>query len=436
MKHPTGTWRNWAGTVQCRPSRQIHPSSVTDVVDAVAQTRDRGGRIRALGAGHSFSDIAVTQDTRIVLDRMTGLVGADLSTGRATFGAGTSILAAAEALAGAGLAFSNLGDTGYQSLAGAAATGTHGSGLGFGSISSYVTGVELVTGTGEVLAIDESEPDLLAAARVSLGALGIATSVTMQCEDAFTLETTRSVMDAEECLAELDSLLADNEHFELWWFPYTGKALTTARNRTNRPADPSKPAVEWFTDVFMGNHVFGLVLGAGRNWPRTIPSINRLAAALSPQDTRVARSDRGFLSDRRTKLQEMEYNVPREEAVPLLRRFVRDVEDLNLPVSFPVHARFGPAESSLLSPAFGRDGATIGCMVDPGLPYVQPFQILERMATAVGGRPHWGKEHYRTAEELRADYPRWDDFQAIRRHLDPDGVFGNEYTDRVLGPVG
>jgi FAD-linked oxidoreductase len=353
-----------------------------------------------------------------------------------TVEAGITLAALCEELDRRGLALENMGDIAYQSIAGATATATHGTGWHFGNISSRIVGLRLIAGDGSIVeATAEQNPELLDAARVGVGALGIVSTVTLQAVPAFRLHAIEEPMQLDELLADFDGYMSSADHVEFYWVPHTGWALTKRNRRTDEPPAPRRRAKELYDDLLLQNVGFGALCRVGRWRPSLIP---RLAKIL-PSTGRLEytdRSDKVFTSPRHVHFYEMEYGIPRDAVPEALNRVRRLVDELGIQLSFPVEVRVVAPDDIPLSTASGRATGYIAVHVYRGTPYDAYFQGVERIMDSYEGRPHWGKMHFQRAETLAPRYPRWDDFQAARRRLDPDGRFANQYTDRVLGPLG
>jgi L-gulono-1,4-lactone dehydrogenase len=429
-------WRNWAGDQACSPARIEHPRSAREVEEIVGRARDAGQVVRAVGAGHSFNDSVLTDGVLVCLDRMRRVVDVDRGSGLARVEGGASLREISEAMYEHGLAFENLGDVDVQTIAGATATGTHGTGEKLANLSAALQEVELVTGAGETVRVSADEdPDGWRAARVSLGALGVVTGVTLQGVPAFTLEGVDSTAPLEEVLDGLDERAASNEHFELYAFPYTSIALTRTNRRVDRaPAPPSRPRA-WIEDVALRNYVFGMVCRAGRRSHRLIPVFNRLLARAAGTSRRVDRSYRVFASPRLVHFTEMEYAIPRHHLAEAVRAVLGMVERRRLAVPFPIEVRFVAADDAYLSPGGGRATGYVAVHMYRGMEWEPYFREVERIMDGFEGRPHWGKRHFQTAATLAPRYLDWDRFQAVRRRLDPAGVFANGYVRRVLGEL-
>jgi FAD-linked oxidoreductase len=430
------TWQNWAGTASADPARRSWPRSAEEIGHAVTAAAKDGLTVRALGSGHSFTPAAATSGVALDLSGWTGVVTADLDSGLVTVRSGTTIKELNATLDTLGLAMANLGDIDAQTVSGAISTGTHGTGAGLGGIATQVTGLELVLADGSVVACSADEnPELFGAARVSVGALGVLATVTLQCVPAFTLAADERPMALEEVLARFGEFASGNDHFEFYWFPYGKNALVKRNNRVNGADGPdAMPGWRRFFEYeVMENAAFGALCRTGRAVPATIKPLNRLAAATLSKRTYSARSHEVFVTPRRVRFVESEYAVPRESLLDVLAELRAGVGGLADPVMFPVEVRVAAADDIWLSTAYGRESAYVAIHQYVGLPYQDYFRLFESIATAAGGRPHWGKMHTRSASYLHSVYPRFADFLSIRDSLDPARRFVNPYLQQVFG---
>ena len=425
------TWRNWAGNQTAAPSRIERPTTTEDLVRLVRGAGDR--KVKAVGAGHSFTGIAVTDGVQVRLDRYDRLLGVDPDTGHVTVESGMSLhrLNALLALLGRGL--TNMGDVDPQSIAGAISTGTHGTGRSSAAIAAQVAALELVLADGSIVTCSaEERPDLFAAARVGLGALGLISTVTLRTEPAFLLRAQEGPEPLADVLDGFEEHVAADEHFEFYWFPHTDAALVKRNNRVDGPFEPLGLR-GWIDDEVLSNGLFGLTCRVCRAWPSLTPRINRLAAGTLSPRTYVDAAPKVFTSPRRVRFKEMEYAIPRAELPAVFGELRSFLDSSGLRISFPVEVRVAPADDLWLSTASGRDSAYVAIHVFRGTEHERYFDGAERIFLAAGGRPHWGKLHSLGADDLRERYPRFDDFVALRDELDPERRFGNPYLERVLG---
>lgn len=428
------TWTNWSGLATARPARELSPHDAGEVVDAVVAARDQGLKVKMPGTGHSFNDIALTDGLLLCAGGLRGIIAVDREAMTVTALAGTTLHELNETLTRLGLSLHNMGDIDVQTVAGAISTGTHGTGGVVASLSAQVTGLELVTGNGTLLRASATEnADVLDAARLGLGALGVLTSVTFGVEPVFVLEAHETPMRWDEALAEFDALAAENHHFEMYWFPHTDRLLTKRNNRTLDEAEPLSRFRAWLDDDFLANRAFGWVNRLGNARPGLIPRINDLSAQALGERRFSDVAHRVFTSPRRVVFREMEYAVPREVGLQALSEVRALIERNGWRISFPVEIRVCPSDDVPLSAAHERDSTYLAFHMNPQTDHRAYFGGVEEVLRGYGGRPHWGKLHTRTAADLAPDYPRWQDFQALRDRLDPERLFTNPYLDRVLG---
>jgi len=428
-------WHNWAGNQQCTPERIERPSSEQGLIRVVKQAAATGRRVKVVGSGHSFTGIALTDGRLVQLSNYGRVLSIDREKRTATVQAGISIARLNEELDKQGLALENLGDINYQSISGAISTATHGTGRAFGGIATQIIGMRLIAGDGSVVECSpEKEADVFSAARVGLGALGIISTVTLNGVKAFNLHALEMPMRIDQVLESLDEHIRDNDHFEFFWVPGTGWALTKFNQRTDAPLATRGRWREFRDDILINNVAFSVLCRIGRLRPSLVPSIAR-AMPSSGRAEYVDKSYRVFASPRLVRFYEMEYGIPIEAAREAVNRVRALVKQSGLVPIFPVEVRFTKGDDIPLSTASGRDSCYIAVHVFEGMQYQQYFEGVEDIMNDYGGRPHWGKLHFQTAETLAPRYPEWQRFQQVRARLDPEGRFSNPYLDRVLGPT-
>jgi len=430
------TWTNWAGDQRCAPVRVARPGSEAELVEVVGRAAAEGQQVRAVGSGHSFSDIACTDGVLVDLSRMQRLLEADRPSGVVTVEAGIKLHALGAALAEHGLALENQGDIDRQALAGALATATHGTGARFPNLAAPVIGMRLISAAGEVVELSaDADSEALLAARVSLGALGIVSAVTVRCVPIYTLHRHDRPLPLAETLAGLDEAVDGNDHFEFFVFPYTETALTRS---TRRSAEEPVPTPAWrrrIQEDLVENRVLALTCRTGRVFPRAVPRLNRMMSAAMSESEVQDRAYRVYATTRNVRFTEMEYAIPRNRARDAVEQVLGLIERRRLPILFPLEVRFAAGDDALLSTAHERDTCYIAVHQFTGMEFESFFRGVEAIMDGFDGRPHWGKRHYQTSATLRERYPEWGRFQAVRARLDPAGVFTNDYTRRVLGPV-
>ncbi len=396
---------NWSGSLSFTPAERVEPADEDEVREVILRARESGRTVRPVGSGHSSSPLVRTDGILLSLDEMVGVV--DQAGERATVRGGTRLKALGEGLYEAGLAMDNLGDVDYQSIAGATATGTHGTGLGFGNLSTQVTEVRLVTGTGETLDISaKSNPDLLPAARLSLGALGVVTQLTLDVQSRYELHRRAWCAPVDWTLDHLAELQHTNRNMDFYWYPRSDLTQVRTMNRADEAPDEQRWATRQMLEAGPEGQLREVDVGPTH---QTIPQ------------------------NRELRFEEIEYMLP-SEAFPACFAEVRRriLTRHRRYVGWRVLVRTIAADDIWLSNAYGRPTTTIACLQNTTLPYEDYFRDMESVFRHYGGRPHWGKKHWMTARDLRPLLPRWDDFQAVRRRLDPDGVFRTPDLARLL----
>jgi L-gulonolactone oxidase len=348
-------WQNWAGDQFYTPVTVQRPGSIEELSAAIARAGDSEQRVRAVGAGHSFSEIACSDGAQVRLDRLSRVLDVDTSSGLVRAQAGITIGELSRRLDAHGLAMENLGDIDVQSIAGAISTATHGTGARLRNISAQVAELTLVLADGSTLVCSpERDPETFGAARVGLGALGVIAEVTLRCVPAFTLRGLDAPAPLAQTLERFEELALGNDHFEFFVFPHTDTALTRTNNRTDQPPRPRGRASAYANDVLLTNHAFELLCRAGRRFPRRIPQLNRLVTRLAGRSERVDRSAAIFASPRLVRFTEMEYALPREHTPQAVRRVLETIEQRGFAVPFPIEVRTVAPDDAFLSTAAGR----------------------------------------------------------------------------------
>ena len=429
-------WRNWAGNQYARPESWLKPRTTDEVAVAVKRAHADGRKVKVIGSGHSFTAAAVANDVLVDMSQISSCGAVDVATGTVEVGGGTTLAELNVLLHSQGRALANLGDIAYQTVAGAISTSTHGTGSTLTGMAAQVVGLTVVDGRGGVrrLEIGDAHSELFRSAQVSVGALGAITSVQLKTVPRFALEAVETPMRLKDVLANLDEHVASNDHFEFFWIPHTGWALTKRNNRTGAPLAPMPKAREWYQKSFLENTAFGAVCQVGKIAPQLVP---RLAKALPATGTTryIDESYRVFSSARRVKFVEMEYAIPREACSEVLGRITKMIDMRGFKIGFPVEVRFTAADTIPLSTSSERESAYIAVHMFKGVEYTSYFTAVAEIMADYAGRPHWGKMHFLGVNELEPLYPEWQLFQGARRILDPDGTFENEYSRRIFGAL-
>jgi FAD/FMN-containing dehydrogenase len=395
-------WTNWAGNQSCG-ARVVAPTGEDDVVQAVRRALAERTGVRPAGAGHSFTPVVTTAGTVLEMRGLRGIERIDASRRRVTALPGTTVGEFGDPLWAAGLALANQGDIDTQAIAGAIATGTHGSGNELASFSATLRACRLVDGNGAVVEIDESRPELLRAAQVAVGMLGVMTSLTLELAPAYRLRERIEHWAFEDVAAAWDELFAGHRHFSFFWLPSESSA-----------------------------ELYGLVTPPGRRMTDTcyVKIYDEVDDGVADDDTpgrRVQRSYRIYPADFEPNFHELEYFVPLargREAVEAMRELMLASQPEAV---FPLEVRTTAADDAYLSSNHGRPSTVISVSGKPGDDYWPYLRSVDRLLGGFGARVHWGKLHFLTAEQLAARYPESARFIAIRREFDPEGVFLNDH---------
>ena len=386
------TWTNWSGSVTCTPASIESPSRYEELSAIVTQAAREGRRVRVAGSGHSFSPVCATDGLLVSLDNVHGVIETDADARRARVRAGTKLHALGQPLLRAGMALEQQGDIDRQSLGGVLGTGTHGTGFDFRNMSNQAVALTLITASGDLVECSENaNGEVLRAALVSLGALGIIVDAELQCVAPYRLHERSWTLPFEDALTQFDELSRRNRHCEFFYQKEPDFCLMKTLSLTDEQGG---------TDL--------------------------------PEDERIGWSHQVFPSERDRKFNEMEFSIPAESGLECIRE-VRDVIRRHDGVRWPIEYRTVKGDDIPLSPHFGRDSVTISVHQSYRREHEPYFRDCEAVFRNFGGRPHWGKIHYMSHREIAALYPHWDRFQRVRDWLDPNRMFANPYVDRVLG---
>jgi len=424
------TWKNWAHTCESTPEKILYPSSIEEVSSIVKEASKQKKTIRVVGAGHSFTSLVKTEDWLVSLDSLSGIEQIDKENSTVTVLGGTRLFQLGEALGRAGYAQENLGDINVQSIAGAISTGTHGTGLEFGNLSTQVMELSLVTASGEILTISEKQnPHYFKACLVSLGGLGIIVKVKLKMIKSLVYEYRSEKVNYSQFEQQLDHYIAANRHFEFYLFPFSDIVQIKTMNVTDRK--PQSLSFHHFNNLFLENYLFFILSEICRLFPKSSRSISRLSAKAVGSTAIAANSYELFATPRLVKFREIEYCIPLYHFKSALQEIRKCIEAKQHQVHFPIECRTVKADDIWLSPSYQRDSAYIAFHMYKGMPYEEYFQDMESIMKKYEGRPHWGKMHNQSKEELLSLYPKLPEFLTIRNELDPQGIFLNDYMKRL-----
>lgn len=418
-------WSNWSGVAHSYPERRGAPASEEELLDLLTRAR---APVRPVGSGHSFTALVPTGGTLLTLDGMTGIVGHDAARNQATVRGGTRLADLGPALAAIGQEMVNLPDINKQSIAGAIATATHGTGRGIQAMHGAVVAMRIATPSGELIDCDAAtRPELFHAARVGLGAFGVVTQVTLQNQPLTRVLKRTEIRPTEEVLADWPALRGRHRNVEFYVLPFTGHAATITHDVTDRPVKPRGPDND--TETLSG-------LKQLRDWFEFAPSLRRKLAAEElakiPPEEVVDEGWKLLSNERPVRFNEMEYHLPIDAQIPALREVLHAIETQCRYVFFPIEVRVIAPDDAWLSPFYGRESGSIAVHAYYREEHDFFFRVVEPIFRRHGGRPHWGKLHSLKARDLAALYPRWKDAGEVRRALDPDGRMLNAYLKGLL----
>ncbi|MEC8976015.1 MAG: D-arabinono-1,4-lactone oxidase [Actinomycetota bacterium] len=380
-------WTNWSGKLSATPLRIVQAGTVDAIRSELAAARDGGWTVRTAGTAHSHYPLLPTDGVILDTRPLSGLVSVDKEAMTATFRAGTKIHACGRPLLEHGVGLLNQGDIDQQSVGGAIATGTHGTGVNLGSFSSSVTELSVLLVDGSVVTCSpDVEPDLFEATRLSLGAVGVVLEVTLRVREAYRLEERQWLEPFESVMERIEDLANATRHFEYFWWAGHDRAVCKSIDVTDEPC----------------------------RYP------------LGDEGQRLAWSFEVLPNQRLNPHTEMEYAIPAEHGPSC----VTEIRDLLLgdfsDVVWPIEYRTVAADDVWLSPARGRSTVTVSIHEDVARDETAYYRSAEAVFRAHGGRPHWGKVHYLSGDDLADDYDRWENWWSIRDQVDPTGVLLNE----------
>ncbi|KAF9649552.1 L-gulonolactone D-arabinono-1,4-lactone oxidase [Thelephora ganbajun] len=442
---PHATFTNWSKTYTCVPLAVFEPRTVRQCALIFELARREGKTVRAVGVGHSPSDLACTNEFMLRTTKLDKILEINRDKCFVVAEAGITLSKLHAALGTLGLAMSNLGSISSQTLAGVITTATHGSGINYGVISTHVLALGLLLADGTLVRCSRAEnPDLFMASLCGLGSTGLLISVTLQVEPAFCLKEVCETIALEEAIENLDELASSGEHVRMWWFPQTDKIRLSVSDRTT---EPKQLIGDWFWDHLIGYHVLQFLLFISLWLPDLVFLIGRLKVWLmGGKSVRIDDSYKVFNVDCNFPQYTSEWSIPYSSSRACLRElrylFEREHADrLGARAHFPVEIRFSTSDDIWLSPSHGQKTTWIGIIqYKPygfNSPYRKLFASFEEIMLKHGGRPHWAKAHPLKPEDLKRMYPRFEDFVRVLQQVDPHGILRNSYIQRhIFGKQG
>lgn len=424
---PTGerAWSNWSGIQKATPREIMAPVSTQELAENI---QTAAVPIRPVGSGHSFTGLVPVEGTMIDISALSGLITHDSAEQTASLGAGTRLQQAARLLSEQGLGFANLPDIDVQTLAGGYATATHGTGRELTAIHDYVQGFEIVTPEGEILEASATlNPELFQAGKVSLGALGVITRYDLKLQKAFNLRRQTGLEKLDSLLGRFDALSKKHRNFEIYYFPHTGYAAWIIHDIHEGPVEGKQPSED--EDILGGLKQLRDTLGWWP-WLRRRIAQGEFEEGLVEDTTDAAW--KLLSTSRPTKFNEIEYHMPLDKGLDTLREVIDRLE-MRKDSFFPLECRITAPDDAWLSPFNDGPRISIAVHAAENEDYSYFFDDIEPLFLKNGGRPHWGKLHSRAARDFREHYPKFDDFNRLRKELDPQGKFVTPYMAKLLG---
>lgn len=403
-------WRNWVGNQSCVRAARGAPESEDELCEMIASATAKGLNVRAAGSGHSFTPVALTNGLHLTLSQMTGVKNIDHEKKRVTAAAGTTFNQLAQVLKTEGLSMINQGDIDSQALAGAFSTGTHGTGARLPVLADAIVGMKLVQPDGSVINVDETTPDLLLASRVSLGTLGVIAEMTLQLNESYNLREKIWREDFESAMDMHDELAEKHRHFSFFWCPYEVSRScyclpdTSATSKSGRTTDVCEMKIMDITDDEPFETEFEKVAYSSDIYPiEYVPNFH-----------------------------ELEYAVPVQHGKDAVRAVRKLMLEQFPEAIYPIEYRFTAGDDAWMSPFHKQDSVTVSVSGEPGKDYWNYLRAVDKTLRSYGSRPHWGKMHFLTGEDVSAIYPRAQDFRELRRKLDPQGFYLNEHLAQLF----
>ncbi|MDG1124621.1 MAG: D-arabinono-1,4-lactone oxidase [Pseudomonadales bacterium] len=385
-------WHNWSGRLKHKPQQLTHVYSEDQAASLALACRKAGQSLRAVGGGHSHQDLVGNNDIIVDTLGLSGIISSDQASNTAWVWGGSRIFSLGNALHQVGLALPNQGDIDQQSISGATATGTHGTGATLQNLSSRVVGARLALADGSLVNCSANEnSELWQASRLHLGAFGIITRLQLALNASFRLVEKTWQTPLSTLLQELDGYVANNRHCEFFWYPRTDTAQVKVINVTTEP----------------GKYPLG---GEGQRhgWSYEV-----------------------LPNHRPHKHTEMEYSVPAESGIACMNEIQKLLANTFTDVSWPVEYRTLAEDDVWLSTAYQRPTVTISVHQGIDEPDEAYYRACEEIFLAHGGKPHWGKVNYLNDQQMADLHPRWSDWWRVRDSVDPTGTFLNPYMHSI-----
>ena len=431
-------WANWWQNKSCHPAGYYEPRNTEELAEIVRAANAQNQKVKAVGSGHSWSDVPCTNGYMISLKKFNKILEIDVKNQTVTAQSGVQVYQLIDAIKQYDLALSTLGSICEQTLAGALATGTHGTSLFQGGLASTVVELELVDGLGQVIKCSKQlSTETFAASLIGIGVLGIVTQITIQCSQQFYLNERMEHWSIKDVIKNIDVLSKEN-YFRLWYTTQNHGAIVNTFTQVKSPVQSTsrlrrfKGQISWYLWIyqyynFSKKQLLPFIRVDQSQYilcyPRWLLKIYKLFIDLtkSPRKTLIS-----------------EYGIAVDQAATVIGKIIALVQQGEIKGDLRFEVRFGDAEESWLSTAYQRPTCYVQTVFELKS-FVSPeaqqeaFCQVETLIKSFNGRPHWAKDHSYTSPDLRRVYPRWGEFLHIRQKLDPLQCFTNAYLSRILG---
>jgi L-gulonolactone oxidase len=430
-------WMNWSTSQSCVPSAVASPRKEHEIVAVLARAVDAGLRVRVVGAGRSFAPLVPSRDVLLRLDQYRGLVRLDPSAGQATFLAGTTVEEANTILSELGFALRTLGTSRKATLAGIVATGTHGSGTQRPCVAADVSSFTLVTATGEVLQCDrETNAEVFACGRISLGVLGVVSEITFRIVPAFTLLVERHELTPDELSRRAPQMVGDWTYATAWWNLWTDKVVAQRAEPVTTGPGKIKGSRAFIEERIAAGLLRRSAVASGVARTRFTPAIVRAIDAIGSAGQEVLPSPAVLTVAQNVRFVAAEYAIPLNDLGAAMAQIRTALAGHARQLPWPIEIRMSEGDDIPSSLAEGRRTAYLNLPVSPR--YAGGSAVLEQFGGAfeeLDARPHLAKIHYMSANQLYSRYPSLARLDAVRRTVDPKLTFGNDYVDQLLDNV-
>lgn len=425
---------NWGKTFECLPNKLYAPDSEEGISKVVQQCAQQKTTLRPMGSRYSYTPLICSNEAMISLDSYHGIEEINLDDMTVTVKGGTKLAELETLLFSNNLSLYNLGDINQQTIAGLIATGSHGTGLSFGIASTQITWIQMITADGSLIECSPSHnPELFKAAQVSLGVLGIITKVKIKVLPKYYMQQERNVVDFDKALSGLMDSFHNNRNYEFFWFPYTDYVFEKKHNLISEQTH-AKKFKKLFNDYVLENGALWLLCELSRNFPNFYrKNANQILKNLNSNLQSTVPSTECYATTRLVNHREIEYSIPIEHALTVIQQIRTMLNQHETHVSFPIEVRCVAEDDIYLSPNYQRKTVWIAVHAYTKDEYESFFKQAENIFIEYGGRPHWGKMHWLDADKISALYPCLAQFKNIRQQMDPQGIFLNNYLDKLLG---